>query len=93
MATSRDIQEVVSKLSSDKSKTREVTDTESTWCNLFALPFACLLYRLIMNSRFVEGVKLLGTWMEGERAISFCKLLSRNTAKLRHDDIPHCNAF
>ncbi|XP_031496138.1 serine/threonine-protein kinase ATM isoform X2 [Nymphaea colorata] len=60
MATSRDIQEVVSKLSSDKSKTRE------------------------------EGVKLLGTWMEGERAISFCKLLSRNTAKLRHDDIPHC---
>ncbi|CAN6483726.1 unnamed protein product [Victoria cruziana] len=63
MATSRDIQEVVSKLSADKSKTRE------------------------------EGVKLLGTWMEGERAISFCKLLSRNTAKLRHDDIPHSETW
>ncbi|KAJ1282905.1 hypothetical protein BS78_03G087400 [Paspalum vaginatum] len=30
-----------------------------------------------------EGVKLLGTWLQGDRAISFCRLLGRNTARLK----------
>nr|CAB3476606.1 unnamed protein product [Digitaria exilis] len=28
-----------------------------------------------------EGVKLLGTWLQGHRAASFCRLLGRNTAR------------
>ncbi|RRT55055.1 hypothetical protein BHE74_00042696 [Ensete ventricosum] len=59
MATSRDVQEIVSKLSSDKAKARE------------------------------EGVKLLSSWLEGERAAGFCKLLGHNTAKIKADSIPH----
>ncbi|KAL9227455.1 hypothetical protein vseg_003141 [Gypsophila vaccaria] len=55
--SSRDIQEIVAKLSSDKSKTRE------------------------------EGIKLLNTWLKGERSTSFCKYLSRKTAMLKPDDI------
>ncbi|KAL2936045.1 Serine/threonine-protein kinase ATM, partial [Bienertia sinuspersici] len=56
--TSRDIQEIVSKLSSDKAKIRE------------------------------EGIKLLNTWLGGERSINFCKFLSRKTAKVKPDEIP-----
>lgn len=56
--TSRDIQEIVSKLSSDKAKARE------------------------------EGIKLLNTWLEGERSINFCKFLSRKTAMIKPDQIP-----
>ncbi|KAH9603108.1 hypothetical protein KSS87_015043, partial [Heliosperma pusillum] len=55
--TSRDIQDIVTKLSSDKSKIRE------------------------------EGIKLLNTWLKGERSISFCKYLSRKTAMLKSHDI------
>uniref|UniRef100_A0A803L8L8 Uncharacterized protein n=3 Tax=Chenopodium quinoa TaxID=63459 RepID=A0A803L8L8_CHEQI len=60
MATvsSRDIHEIVSKLSSDKTKIRE------------------------------EGMKLLNTWLGGERSIKFCRFLSRKTAMLRPDEIP-----
>ncbi|URE12214.1 FATC domain [Musa troglodytarum] len=58
MATSRDVQEIISKLSSDKAKARE------------------------------EGVKLLNSWLEGERAAGFCKLLGHNTAKIKADSIP-----
>ncbi|XP_021718930.1 serine/threonine-protein kinase ATM-like isoform X2 [Chenopodium quinoa] len=60
MATvsSRDIHEIVSKLSSDKAKIRE------------------------------EGMKLLNTWLGGERSINFCRILSRKTAMLRPDEIP-----
>uniref|UniRef100_A0A7C8Z0M3 1-phosphatidylinositol-3-phosphate 5-kinase n=1 Tax=Opuntia streptacantha TaxID=393608 RepID=A0A7C8Z0M3_OPUST len=56
--TSRDIQEIVSKLSSEKAKARE------------------------------EGMKLLNTWLEGERSISFCKFLSCKTAMLKPNQIP-----
>ncbi|XP_064968170.1 serine/threonine-protein kinase ATM-like isoform X2 [Musa acuminata AAA Group] len=63
MATSRDVQEIVSKLSSDKAKARE------------------------------EGVKLLSSWLEGERAASFCKLLGHNTAKIKADSIPHAETW
>ncbi|KAK9684733.1 hypothetical protein RND81_10G228300 [Saponaria officinalis] len=55
--SSRDIQEIVAKLSSDKAKFRE------------------------------EGIKLLNTWLKGERSTSFCKYLSRKTAMLKPDDI------
>lgn len=37
-----------------------------------------------------EGIKLLNTWLEGERSYSFCKFIGLNTAKLRPDEIPHC---
>ncbi|KAJ8476072.1 hypothetical protein OPV22_019799 [Ensete ventricosum] len=63
MATSRDVQEIVSKLSSDKAKARE------------------------------EGVKLLSSWLEGERAAGFCKLLGHNTAKIKADSIPHAETW
>ncbi|GLT47213.1 hypothetical protein SLA2020_209240 [Shorea laevis] len=57
MVTSRDFQEIVSKLSSDYVRVRE------------------------------EGMKLLNTWLEGERSVGFCKFLGKNTAKLKPDDI------
>ncbi|XP_008453086.1 serine/threonine-protein kinase ATM isoform X2 [Cucumis melo] len=58
MITSRDVQDIISKLSSDKAKTRE------------------------------EGIKLLNTWLEGEKAIDFCKFIGQNTAKLKPEEIP-----
>ncbi|KAK9995769.1 hypothetical protein SO802_020455 [Lithocarpus litseifolius] len=63
MATSRDVQEIVSKLSSDKAKARD------------------------------EGIKLLNTWLEGERSIAFCKFLGQHTANLRPDEIPHSETW
>ncbi|XP_043813489.1 serine/threonine-protein kinase ATM isoform X5 [Manihot esculenta] len=63
MVTSRDVQEIVSKLSSDKAKTRE------------------------------DGMKLLNTWLEGERSIKFCKFLGYNTAKLKPSEIPHSETW
>ncbi|CAN1347710.1 Serine/threonine-protein kinase ATM [Linum perenne] len=59
MVTSRDVQDIVSKLSSDKAKARE------------------------------DGVKLLNTWLEGERSIRFCNYLSEKTMKLNPDKMPH----
>ncbi|KAK7354055.1 hypothetical protein VNO80_19511 [Phaseolus coccineus] len=61
--TSRDVQEIVEKLSSDKVKARE------------------------------EGIKLLNTWLEGERSYNFCKFIGLNTAKLRPDEIPHTETW
>ncbi|XP_039143208.1 serine/threonine-protein kinase ATM-like [Dioscorea cayenensis subsp. rotundata] len=63
MASSRDVQDVISKLSSDKAKTRD------------------------------EGVRLLSSWLEGERLIGFCKLLGRNTAKIKADEMPHAETW
>ncbi|XP_020270626.1 serine/threonine-protein kinase ATM [Asparagus officinalis] len=63
MATSRDIQEVIAKLSSDRAKPRE------------------------------EGIKLLNTWLEGERSIGFCRLLAKNTARIKPDEIPHAETW
>ncbi|KAA8540817.1 hypothetical protein F0562_024780 [Nyssa sinensis] len=61
--TSRDVQEIVSKLSSDKAKIRE------------------------------EGIKLLNTWLEGERSIGFCKYIGQKTAMLKPNDIPHSETW
>ncbi|KAH1111940.1 hypothetical protein GYH30_010343 [Glycine max] len=61
--TSRDVQEIVEKLSSDKAKARE------------------------------EGIKLLNTWLEGERSYNFCKFIGSNTAKLRPDEVPHSETW
>ncbi|CAH9111684.1 unnamed protein product [Cuscuta epithymum] len=61
--TSRDIQEIVSKLSSDKAKSRE------------------------------EGVKLLNTWLDGERKAAFCTYIAEKTAMLKPDDIPHSETW
>uniref|UniRef100_A0A0D9Y262 Serine/threonine-protein kinase ATM n=1 Tax=Oryza glumipatula TaxID=40148 RepID=A0A0D9Y262_9ORYZ len=58
MATSRDADEIIEKLSSDRARTRD------------------------------EGVKLLGTWLQGDRAFSFCRLLARNTANLKPAHLP-----
>ncbi|GAV63786.1 PI3_PI4_kinase domain-containing protein/FAT domain-containing protein/FATC domain-containing protein, partial [Cephalotus follicularis] len=63
MVSSRDVQEIVSKLSSDKAKARD------------------------------EGIKLLNTWLEGERSIRFCKFLSQNTAKLKLNEFPHSETW
>ncbi|KAF4352462.1 hypothetical protein F8388_012163, partial [Cannabis sativa] len=63
IVTSRDVQEIVSKLSSDKAKARE------------------------------EGIKLLNTWLEGERSIAFCKFLGQHTAKLKPNEIPHSETW
>ncbi|XP_044477149.1 serine/threonine-protein kinase ATM isoform X3 [Mangifera indica] len=35
-----------------------------------------------------EGIKLLCTWLEGERSVMFCRFLGKNTAKLDSNDIP-----
>nr|XP_012571741.1 serine/threonine-protein kinase ATM isoform X3 [Cicer arietinum] len=61
--SSRDIQEIVEKLSLDKVKARE------------------------------DGIKLLNTWLEGERSYSFCKYIGLNTAKLRPDEVPHSETW
>ncbi|KAL2340902.1 hypothetical protein Fmac_008842 [Flemingia macrophylla] len=63
MVTSRDVQEIVEKLSSDKVKARE------------------------------EGIKLLSTWLEGEKSYRFCKFIGLNTAKLRPDEVPHSETW
>ncbi|XP_054822227.1 serine/threonine-protein kinase ATM-like isoform X2 [Prosopis cineraria] len=60
---SRDVQDIVEKLSSDKAKARD------------------------------EGIKLLNTWLEGERSFNFCKFLGQGTAKLRPDEIPHSETW
>ncbi|VFQ85890.1 unnamed protein product [Cuscuta campestris] len=61
--TSKDIQDIVSKLSSDKAKLRE------------------------------EGVKLLNTWLDGERAMGFCKYIAERTAMLKPNEIPHSETW
>ncbi|XP_052181201.1 serine/threonine-protein kinase ATM isoform X3 [Diospyros lotus] len=63
MVTSGDVQEIVSKLSSDKAKTRE------------------------------EGIKLLNTWLDGERSIGFCRYIGQETAMLKPNDIPHSETW
>ncbi|KAL8261037.1 hypothetical protein R6Q59_025086 [Mikania micrantha] len=63
MVTSRDVQEIVLKLSSDKAKVRE------------------------------EGIKLLNTWLEGERLIGFCRYLGRNTSMLKPHEVPHAETW
>ncbi|XP_071734165.1 serine/threonine-protein kinase ATM [Rutidosis leptorrhynchoides] len=63
MVTSRDIEEIVSKLSSDKAKSRE------------------------------EGIKVLNTWLEGERLIEFCRYLGRNTSLLKPHEVPHAETW
>ncbi|KAK3035324.1 hypothetical protein RJ639_034032, partial [Escallonia herrerae] len=73
--TSRDVQEIVSKLDTDKAKPREVPP----------LP----LYFIPIADRSVEGIKLLNAWLEGERSIAFCKFVGHNTALLKPNEIPH----
>ncbi|KAG5561198.1 hypothetical protein RHGRI_004278 [Rhododendron griersonianum] len=61
--TSRDLQEIVSKLSSDKTKTRE------------------------------EGIKLLNTWLEGERFTGFVRYIGQKTAMLKPSEIRHSESW
>ncbi|KAL2243936.1 UNVERIFIED_CONTAM: Serine/threonine-protein kinase ATM [Sesamum indicum] len=61
--TSRDIQEIVSKLSSDKAKSRD------------------------------EGIKLLNTWLEGERSVGFCRYLSEKSSMIKPNEIPHSETW
>lgn len=39
---------------------------------------------------YQEGIKLLNTWLEGERSYNFCEFIGLNTAKLRANEVPHC---
>ncbi|KAI0497772.1 hypothetical protein KFK09_021007 [Dendrobium nobile] len=59
MATSRDVQEIISKLSSNKPKSRD------------------------------EGIRLLNSWLEGERSYSLCRLLAKNTARIGPGGVAH----
>ncbi|KAF7141315.1 hypothetical protein RHSIM_Rhsim06G0125100 [Rhododendron simsii] len=68
--TSRDLQEIVSKLSSDKAKTRE---------------------GLICH--FQEGIKLLNTWLEGERSTGFVRYIGQKTALLKPSEIRHSESW
>ncbi|XAR50182.1 Non-specific serine/threonine protein kinase [Bertholletia excelsa] len=61
--SSRDVQDIVSKLSSDKAKTRE------------------------------EGIKLLNTWLEGERSVGFCRYIGQKSAVLKPNEIPHSETW
>ncbi|XP_051142572.1 serine/threonine-protein kinase ATM isoform X2 [Andrographis paniculata] len=61
--TSRDVQEIVSKLSSEKAKARD------------------------------EGIKLLQTWLEGERSFGFCRYLSEKSSVLKANEIPHSETW
>ncbi|XP_047341337.1 serine/threonine-protein kinase ATM [Impatiens glandulifera] len=63
LVTSRDVEEIVIMLSSEKAKTRE------------------------------EGIKLLNTWLEGERSVSFCRYIGQKTAMLKHNDIPNSETW
>ncbi|GER56830.1 serine/threonine-protein kinase ATM [Striga asiatica] len=60
---SRDIQDIISKLSSDKAKIRD------------------------------EGMKLLNTWLEGERSIGFCRYLSEKSSTIKPNEIPHSETW
>lgn len=40
-----------------------------------------------------EGIKLLCTWLEGERSVAFCKFLGQNTAKLKPNEVPHSDTW
>ncbi|XP_057479205.1 uncharacterized protein LOC130766563 [Actinidia eriantha] len=59
----KDVQEIVSKLLSDKAKTRE------------------------------EGIKLLNTWLEGERSIGLCRYIAHKTAMLKLNEILHSETW
>lgn len=48
-----------------------------------------MLMNFLHNLYIQDGVKLLNTWLEGERSITFCRFLSQNTAKLKLDEIPN----
>ncbi|XP_047965261.1 serine/threonine-protein kinase ATM [Salvia hispanica] len=61
--TSRDIQEIITKLTSDKAKPRD------------------------------EGIKLLNTWLGGERSIGFCRYLSDRSSMLEPNEIPHSESW
>ncbi|XP_050879903.1 serine/threonine-protein kinase ATM isoform X2 [Lathyrus oleraceus] len=61
--SSRDVREIVEKLSSDKVKARE------------------------------EGIKLLNSWLEGEKSYNFCNFIGLSTSKLRPDEIPHAETW
>ncbi|GJU96059.1 serine/threonine-protein kinase ATM isoform X1 [Tanacetum coccineum] len=63
MVTSSDVEDIVSKLSSDKAKSRE------------------------------DGIKLLNTWLEGEKLIEFCKYIGGNTSMLKPNEVPHAETW
>ncbi|XP_075497537.1 serine/threonine-protein kinase ATM-like isoform X9 [Primulina tabacum] len=78
--TSRDIQEIVSKLSSDKDKAREV---------IKKIDF----YWRVCSVSWREGVKLLNTWLETDRSIGFTRYLSDKTSVLKPKEVPHSETW
>lgn len=40
-----------------------------------------------------EGIKLLNTWLEGERSFGFCEYIGNNTATLKPNEIPHAETW
>ncbi|GJN06079.1 hypothetical protein PR202_ga23767 [Eleusine coracana subsp. coracana] len=83
-ATSRDVEEVIQKLHSDRARTRDVSAL--LLGNKQVIP-ACSptpIHQPFPSSPAGRKVKLLlGTWLQGNRAASFCRLLGRNTVRLK----------
>jgi hypothetical protein len=80
VATARDVEEVVQKLQSDRARVRDVRTPFITQRQ--ASIAACFLPDQFLLAP-QEGVKLLGTWLQGDRAASFCRLLGRNTVRFK----------
>lgn len=65
--------------------------------SIFPLSLICFLFShsffmhvsvlVLMVSR--RGARLLSSWLESERLIGFCKLLGRNTAKIKAEGMSH----
>lgn len=62
-----------------------------TWNKLFMISINFSFTYYFWHAQ--DGMKLLNTWLEGERSIKFCKFLGYNTAKLKPSEIPHCKNF
>nr|CAB3472554.1 unnamed protein product [Digitaria exilis] len=78
VATARDVEEVIQKLHSDRARVRDV-GTPGLLQKQTTVPSCFPADRFLCVPQ--EGVKLLGTWLQGHRAASFCRLLGRNTAR------------
>jgi len=82
VATARDVEEVIQKLHSDRARVRDVSTPRPLLLQKQTTVPACFpaeRFRRVHQ----EGVKLLGTWLQGDRAASFCRLLGRNTARVK----------
>lgn len=48
--------------------------------------FILFIYLFILIQ---DGIKLLNTWLVGEKLIEFCKYIGGNTSMLKPNEVPH----